>query len=711
MAARLVVYSTRHQRRRPRSRREGRPVTARGLSLALLVLSLASSCRRATGDEPLVRRLGADGAWHHCTVSGERRPAADCPRPDLAASANDVAVPESGDLEVELPARAPGPVIVVPETLTFEQPPTESLSRTVWSGMASALQSSREYGALEKIVGQFPEFRAVPQAATHSVLPPRRVVLRFAAGDRGRRAAYAVWVWPVHPARVTLGPVTPGAHDRLAITFGVQEAAWSGGGPPVRFRVIARGARGTRVLWARALDPVRVAADRGWQEAESEPPAAGERTLLEARALGEPSLPVWGRPALVDVAGSPEDHPSLLLLSIDTLRADHVGVYGYGRATTPTLDRLANAGVLFEQTIAPFPSTTASHMTMLTSLAPCAHGVLVIGSPPLGDDVRTVAQQIAAHGYATVAITEDALIKGDLGFERGFDSYRDLFTTGKEPLGIFDRGIALARDWLDRHGHRPFFMFLHTYQVHIPYKVPPQYADLFPIADDADEARRQERDYDRGLRYADELLSGFVAYLEQSGILAHTVLVVTSDHGTEFGDHGGIGHARGVYEEQIRVPLIVVHPTLAEHGRRIHEQVGIVDVTPTLVELAGAERAATFTGRSLVPLLPPATSRPPDQELFAEQLWGPRQTLLRTARWAWIAKASGVEFYDLTTDPREQHDLAAEQKAAVAEGTGRIERFRADCSRLQVALRRSGAAASGVDAERQRALRALGYVR
>src|SRR5438132_5834678 len=216
-------------------RREGRPVTARGLSLALLVLSLASSCRRATGDEPLVRRLGADGAWQHCTVSGERRPAADCPRPDLVASANDVAVPESGDLEVELPARAPGPLIVVPETLTFEQPPTETLSRTVWSGMAGALQSSREYGALEKILGRFPEFRAVPQAATHAVLPPRRAILRLPAGDRGRRAAYAGWVWRGLPARGHLGPVSPRAPDRLAITFGVQEAAWSGGGPPGRF--------------------------------------------------------------------------------------------------------------------------------------------------------------------------------------------------------------------------------------------------------------------------------------------------------------------------------------------------------------------------------------------------------------------------------------------------------------------------------------------
>src|SRR5207247_9685964 len=141
-----------------------------------------------------------------------------------------------------------------------------------------------------------------------------------------------------------------------------------------------------------------------------------------------------GQAARADAAGYPEDRPSLRFLSNDTLRADDVGVYRYGRATTPTLDRLANAGVLFEQTIAPFPSTTASHLTMLTSLAPCAHGVLALGSPPLGDDVRTVAQQIAAHGYATVAITEDALIKGDLGFERGFDSYRDLFTTGKEPL-------------------------------------------------------------------------------------------------------------------------------------------------------------------------------------------------------------------------------------------------------------------------------------
>src|SRR5207247_8832279 len=107
-----------------------------------------------------------------------------------------------------------------------------------------------------------------------------------------------------------------------------------------------------------------------------------------------------GQAARADAAGYPEDRPSLRFLSNDTLRADHVGAYGYGRATTPTLDRLANAGVLFEQTIAPFPSTTASHMTMLTSLAPCAHGLLAPGSPPLGDDVRAVTQQIHAHAHA-----------------------------------------------------------------------------------------------------------------------------------------------------------------------------------------------------------------------------------------------------------------------------------------------------------------------
>src|SRR5262249_26545918 len=212
-------------------------------------------------------------------------------------------------------------------------------------------------------------------------------------------------------------------------------------------------------------------------------------------------------------------------------------------------------GVLFEQTVSHFPSTTGSHMSMLTSVEPCAHGVLAPGSV-LGEQVATLAEALAARGYATVAITEDALIRGDIGFNRGFDSYRDMVGTQNEPLGQFAEGLARARAWLERHGSEPFFMFLHTYQVHRPYKVPDRYRGVFPVGAEADEAHRQEADYDAGLRYADEQLGGFLRFLERSGLLARTLVVVTSDHGTEFGDHGGIGHARGVYEEQLRVPLV-----------------------------------------------------------------------------------------------------------------------------------------------------------
>jgi len=233
--------------------------------------------------------------------------------------------------------------------------------------------------------------------------------------------------------------------------------------------------------------------------------------------------------------------------------------------------------VLFEQAVAPFPSTTASHMTMLTSLEPCAHGVLA-PSMVLDPAIPTVTERLAAEGYATVAITEDGLIAGEAGFNRGFDSYRDLVGSENAPLGLFDHGIALARAWLERHGAEPFFMFLHTYQVHIPYKVPPHLRGLFAGEATASEAERQAVDYDAGLRYADELFAGFLAYLESSGVLARTLLVVTADHGTEFGEHGGIGHARGVYEEQVRVPLIVHRPGAAGVGRRVpatgHESVG-----------------------------------------------------------------------------------------------------------------------------------------
>ena len=692
------------------------PARKRGtvLCLSVLVTALACACRAPAPNEPVVRRFGADGEWRHCTLAGERRPAAPCSLPELLASANDVPVPEPGELRVELARARSGPVLLFAEAYTFEEPPVDPGTRGAWENLGPLLPTTGGHRGLAHLIGQ-PPLREAPQAPVTLPSVPATATLHFAPEDRGRRAAYAVWAWPIEPSRIDLGQVRSHRGVRLALGFGIQEAAWDAGGPPVDFVLVAkpRGRGPKRILWQRRLDPARVEADRGWQETEVDlsPQAGAElRLLLAARTAerGRASLPVWARPALIDDTSAGAARPGIILLSLDTLRADHVSAYGYARRTTPALDRLAASGVLFEQAVAPFPSTTASHMTMLTSLLPCAHGVLGPGSL-LGQGIPTLAERLAAQGYATAAITEDGLIKGDIGFERGFDTYRDLVGTGSEPLGLFDRGIALARAWLERHGRLPFFLFLHTYQVHIPYKVPDHYKGLFPVEPTASEARRQEADYDAGLRHADDLVAGFVAFLEQSGVLAHTFLVVTSDHGTEFDDHGGIGHAHGVYEEQVRVPLIVVHPTLPR-GRRVHPQVGLVDLAPTLLALAGAPAVPTFTGTSLVPLLRDGTV--PPRDLFAEQLWWePRHTLLRTARYAWIDKPGGLELYDLVNDPREQRNLGRERADLAAEGGRRIAEFRTACQRLQLALRSNGPTPTPLDPERVRALRALGYVR
>ncbi len=217
-----------------------------------------------------------------------------------------------------------------------------------------------------------------------------------------------------------------------------------------------------------------------------------------------------------------------------------------------------------------------------------------------------------------------------------------------------------------------------------------------------------DAEYDRGLRHADDLVAGFLDALRARGLDANTVLLVTADHGIEFGEHGGIGHARGVYEEQVRVPLIVVDPRVPR-ARRVRGQVGLIDLAPTLLGLAGLPAPGHFVGTSLLPFLADGTE-PPERTLVAEQLLGPRQTLVRTSRRAWIQKPSGLELYDLAADPREQKDLAPEMTSLAEEGAQRIADFRADCRRRQTSLR-GGPGHVPLDPELTKSLRALGYIK
>jgi arylsulfatase A-like enzyme len=325
-------------------------------------------------------------------------------------------------------------------------------------------------------------------------------------------------------------------------------------------------------------------------------------------------------------------------------------------------------------------------------------------SSRLSPAIPTLAQLLATQGYATVGITEDGLIKGVAGFNRGFDRYRDLIPDPPPNLGAFPTGIALAEQWLEARDAEPFFMFLHTYQVHYPYKIPPHLTGLFTVPADAVDWQRQMADYDMGLRYADELLGGFLDWLQTKGLLDSMILVVTSDHGTEFGERGGTGHAKGVHVEQLHVPLLVHHPPTVQ-PRRFANVAAVVDIPPTILEMLQLTPLPSFVGRSLVPAL--RGDAFPEHDVVGEQLWGPRQTSLRDGRHTWITTDAGTALFDAEADPWEQHDRVAAEPELTARGRDAIAAFRTACKAQESALSHAPGA---LDAERERALKALGYV-
>jgi arylsulfatase A-like enzyme len=268
-----------------------------------------------------------------------------------------------------------------------------------------------------------------------------------------------------------------------------------------------------------------------------------------------------------------------VLISIDTLRADHLGCYGYGRPTSPFLDSLARRATLFEEAYAQFPSTLVSHMSMFTGLHPREHGVFPPSSV-LSPEVETLPEAFQRHGFRTAGFTEGGYVSGRFGFRRGFDEFVARNRNRNRPIeGTFRRGVrfleGLGKD--DR-----FLLFLHTYAVHTPYDAPERYREPFwsggppPGAIPATGPALTRQNalgeplsqpavawltalYDAGIRQTDEVLQRFFADLERLGLDDEVTVVVTSDHGEELQDHGRFNHTQ-VYREVLRVPLLVIHP-------------------------------------------------------------------------------------------------------------------------------------------------------
>ncbi len=313
----------------------------------------------------------------------------------------------------------------------------------------------------------------------------------------------------------------------------------------------------------------------------------------------------------------------VILISLDTLRSDHLSCYGYGRDTSPNIDLLARDGVLFAETRAPSPWTLPSHISLMTALNTINHGV-VTTDLRLDPRTPTLAELLKAKGFYNAAFTGGGFVSGFFGFNKGFDSFRVLG-------GVTDSDAAArlgekASRWIEENADRDSFLFLHTYQIHNPYHseepwnrrylregAPLSALDLSPLLFNHQERFKPVSEqmrgdiiglYDGEIRYTDETLIGrLVAKLKALGIYDRTMIVLTSDHGEEFYEHGAWLHTHSVYDETIRVPLIIKFFGSRNAGRIVRSPAFVVDVMPTIAaELGSHLSGGALDGKSLLRL-------------------------------------------------------------------------------------------------------------
>jgi arylsulfatase A-like enzyme len=400
-----------------------------------------------------------------------------------------------------------------------------------------------------------------------------------------------------------------------------------------------------------------------------------KRLLTDRRAL----LAALLAAALLLSCGGERQPLNVIVVGIDTLRPDHLGCYGYHRPTSPNIDEFAAGGVLFENVISQAPWTAPSFATVFSSLYPSQHGSMDVNSK-IRESVPTLATMLKEKGYATGAIINAPALKPEFGLSRGFDFY------DMTPLGgrIGDGTTRDALAWIDENRGGPFFMFVHYFDPHLPYAPPAGYDDLFNkgyrgrIENPFDlegfskargrlfeEMKDLTQDdwaeildlYDGEIVFADEAFGDLIRGLEDRGLTEDTVIILLSDHGEEFFEHGGFEHGHSVYDELIRVPLVIWLPGVAREGTRVRNQVRLLDVTPTVFDLLGLDTPAHFEGVSLVPYLAGGTS----VEARAGSLLPPHIAYAEAIRLGAEKKAVTARphkvIYDLISTEREFYDL------------------------------------------------------
>lgn len=368
---------------------------------------------------------------------------------------------------------------------------------------------------------------------------------------------------------------------------------------------------------------------------------------------------------------APAKRPNFVLIIIDSLRPDCLGCYGADPSPSPVIDRLASTGVVFEQAVSHAPWTKPSFASILTSRYPFQHGV-IDWEYALPDSIGTLPEVLERHGYATGAVINMLGLTGEAKITKGFAKVSEAHQKDRDAAATTAAAIEIIKG-----SREPFLLLVHYFDAHWPYRCEADESGASPGAkpggDSSDPLAGVKRRYAACIKRTDTSVGHLVDFLKQEGLLDNTVLIVTADHGDAFAEHGSVSHGTYVYDEEVRVPLIVAWPARYSAGRRIAEQVRHVDLLPTIVGLAGVEDSGRREGTSLDRLAREGSrDRSGGEALAAGALLpvthaicesdlgkAPWSKCIRTNGWKLVIvpPTSGIELYNLSQDPKEQVNL------------------------------------------------------
>ncbi len=398
---------------------------------------------------------------------------------------------------------------------------------------------------------------------------------------------------------------------------------------------------------------------------------------------------------------------NVVLITLDTLRADHLGCYGHKKIETPNIDKIAREGITFVNAYTPVPVTLPSHTSIFTGLYPLYHGVRNNGTFKANDELETLTEILKRNNYQTAAFIGAFVLDSRYGLDQGFDYYDDYLK--KDPNAMLmmynersaEEVINSASKWVEQKGENPFFLWLHCFDPHAPYEPPAPFHTNY-----------QGRLYQGEIAYVDWALGGFFSLLREKDLLEKTLIIITSDHGEGLGEHAEKTHAIFIYDSTLHVPLIMRFPGKNFANLKVSENASIIDIMPTILDFLHINRPSqsSFHGISLMDTIG-ENKKPLKREILCETYypyynhnWSPLEGL-RTDKWKFI-KAPRSELYDLENDPRESDNLFSGKPKVVKQLEERMNQLQ----KKSVSEFETTSAHLVMDQDTRERLKSLGYI-